>query len=85
MIYSLKHWQKLAIALAGMETHGVKTTTITELGEICLWNFLRHAALLVNNESPDIYINETVSLTEYIPAGTITIDQIVKGEECVLI
>ena len=46
MIYSLKHWQKLAIALAGMETHGVKTTTITELGEICLWNFLRHAALL---------------------------------------
>jgi len=30
MIYSLKHWQKLAIALAGMETHGVKTTTIAE-------------------------------------------------------
>ena len=34
----------------------------------------------VNNESTDNYINETVSLTEYIPAGTITIDQIVKGE-----
>ena len=34
-----------------------------------------------NNESTDIYISETVSLMEYISAGTITYDQIVKGEE----